>query len=65
MRNVDPKMWGKCDGNKCHSMLKNVIKCEENVEKNVEKCWSENGGQMLSNVSRNVINCDSMSSNVG
>ena len=46
-------------------MSKNVTKCEENVEKNVEKCWSENVGQMLFNVSRNVINCDSMSSNVG
>jgi hypothetical protein len=46
-------------------MLKNVNKCDENVEKNVEKCWSENVGKMLSNVIRNVINCDLMSSNVG
>ncbi len=30
-------------------MSKNVTKCEYNVERNVEKCWTENVGQMLSN----------------
>ncbi len=45
-------------------MSNNVNKCEYNVEKNVAKCWSENVGQMLFNGHLNVINCDSMSSNV-